>query len=139
MRVQENRWRGPGTIVWAADGTEGLGIKAMKRSGYNVRASRLGGGIPLRELRVRQVGHRLALDGSGIPGIRYLPTLRKFEGEALRYHREKPQFEGDPRQRKIMQVNDHTMSCLEYLVDLLDGPQTNIVADTRSRTVHLEM
>ena len=139
MRVQENRWRGPGTIVWAADGTEGLGIKAMKRSGYNVRASRLGGGIPLRELRVRQVGHRLALDGSGIPGIRYLPTLRKFEGEALRYHREKPQFEGDPRQRKIMQVNDHTMSCLEYLIDLLDGPQTNIVNDTRSRTVHLEM
>ena len=138
MQAQEYRWKGPGSILWAADGTESMGIRAMKRSGFNIKASRLGGKIPLREFRVKLVGTRVTVGPDGLPGIRYIPSLRKFEAEMLRYRREKPHFEGDVRQRKIIQSDDHLMSALEYLTDLIDGPQPAQV-DTRSRTVSIQV
>ena len=52
----------------------------------------------------------------------------------LRYRREKPHFEGDLRQRKIIQSDDHLMSALEYLIDMVDGPQV-VIGDQRSRHV----
>lgn len=136
MQAQEQRWRGPGSIMWAADGTEDMGIRLMKRSGFNIRPSRRGGKIPLREQRVKMVGTRLTPDGAGLPALRYLPALRKFEAEMLRYRREKPHFEGDARQRKIVQTDDHLMSALEYLTELLDGPQ-QVTGDTRPRSVSI--
>ncbi len=122
MRIQEEKWQGPGSIIWHADGTESLGIRAMRRAGFTVFPSRLGGRIPLREFRIRQVGHRLALDGAGFPGLRYLPRLRKWEAEMLRYRRQKPAFDGDPRRREVITVDDHLMTATEYLVDGIDGP-----------------
>lgn len=124
MLEQENRWKGPGSIAWAADSSEDLGVRLLGRS-FNIRASIRGGREPMREARVRLVGRRLAIDATGIPGLRYLPGLRKFEAEALHYRRQKPRFDGDTRPRAIVTVNDHLMTAAEYLFEMVDGPRSD--------------
>jgi len=123
MQEQEQRWKGPRSIRWAADATESMGIRMMRKS-FNIQPSLLGGRNQVREGRVRIVGRRLALDPAKIPGFRYLPALRKWEAEILRYRRHKPAFEGDTRRRDIVQVNDHLMTATEYLFEMVDGPRS---------------
>lgn len=122
MAEQEARWKGPGSITWAGDSSEDLGLRIMRRS-FSIQPSQRGGREPMREARVRLVGRRLAKDASGIPGLRYLPHLRKFEAEMLHYRRQKPTFEGDTRPRKLITVNDHLMTAIEYLFEMVDGPR----------------
>lgn len=127
MREQEMRWRGPGTIQWAGDGTEHLGIQLLRQpgaGGFNVTPSRMGGRDQAsREARVRAVGRRLALDGAGRPGLMYVGELTKFVDEMESYKRAQPRFEGDRIQPNIIRRNDHIMSALEYLIELVDsGP-----------------
>lgn len=131
MRIQEMKWRGAGSITWFADATESLGIRAMKNAGFNVVPSRMGGNQQLREFRARLVGQRLSPDAAGIPGLRYLARLRRWESEMLRYRRQKPAFEGDTRRREIIRVDDHLMTATEYLIDGLYGPKAQR-SDTRS-------
>ena len=123
MREQEQRWKGPGTIEWAGDGTEHLGLQLLRTNGgFNVRPSKMGGhGDASRDARVRLVGRRVATGPSGRPGLYYQGELVRFVDEMESYKREQPKFEGDRTQPKIIRVNDHLMSALEYLVELLDG------------------
>jgi len=125
MRAQETLWRGPGSIQWAGDGTEHLGLQLLRTpagGGFNVTASRMGGqGEASREARVRAVGRRLALDAHGRPGLMYVNGLDAFVDEMESYKRAQAKFEGDRTQPKILRTNDHLMSALEYLVELVDG------------------
>ena len=122
MRAQENRWKGPGSIWWASDGTEHSGNQLMRRDGHNVRPSKMGGrGEASREGRVRLVGRRLALDATGQPGLFYLGEATGFVTEIEGYHREQPKFDGDRTLPKIVTVNDHLMTALEYAVEMEDG------------------
>ncbi len=121
MREQENRWRGPGSIQWASDGTEHLGNQLLRANGFNVTPSKMGGRDEAsREGRVRAVGRRLALDGRGRPGLMYVAELRDFVDEIESYKRAQPRFEGDRTQPHILRTNDDEMSALEYLIELLD-------------------
>lgn len=122
IREQENRWRGPGSIQWAGDGTEHLGLQLLRQYNIAVQPSRMGGhGEAAREARVRAVGRRLAIGPQGKPGLYFkgelTETVKEFEG----YKREQPKFEGDRTQPKIIKVNDHLMTALEYLVEMVDG------------------
>ena len=121
MREQENRWRGPGSIQWASDGTEHLGNQLLRANGFNVRPSDMGGREESsREGRVRAVGRRLALDVQGRPGLMYVGDLMEFVSEIESYKRAQPRFEGDRTQPHILRTNDDLMSAVEYLIELLD-------------------
>ena len=125
MRECEKRWKGEGSIRWAGDGTERSGLQLMRRDGFNVRPSKMGGRADAsREGRVRLVGRRLALDATGKPGMYYLPGLTEWVTEIEAYHREQPKFDGDRTLPKIVQTNDHLMTATEYMVELLDGTPT---------------
>ena len=122
MRTQEARWKGPGSIHWASDGTEHSGNQLMRNDGFNVRPSKMGGrGEASREGRVRLVGRRLALDATGKPGLYYLGSLSEWVTEIEGYKREQPKFEGDRTLPKIIKMNDDLMTATEYMVEMEDG------------------
>lgn len=122
MKAQEARWKGPGSIRWASDGTEHLGNQLLRANGFAVQPSKMGGrGDASREGRVRLVGRRLAVDATGQPGLYYLGEAREFVAEIEGYHREQPKFDGDRTLPKIVQRNDHLMTALEYAVEMQDG------------------
>jgi hypothetical protein len=131
MQEQEQRWKGLGSIEWEADGTENGAIQLMRRDGFRIRGAKKGGRTPMREARVRLVGHRLAVGPDGRPGLYYLEELVEFYTEIMRFRREQPKFEGDVSARKIIDVEDHLMSCLEYMVELADAD--NRPADPNAR------
>ena len=121
MLTQEIRWQGPGSVQWRADATEDAGLQLMRRDGFRINAAQRGGKLPMREMRVRLVGNRLAIDPNGLPGLQYLEDLVEFLTEILRFKREQPKFEGDTSRRAIIAVDDHLMSCVEYLCEEVDG------------------
>jgi len=124
MRECEDRWRGPGSVQWAGDATELLGLQLLGQSGFNVRPSKAGGKEAMREARIRLVGGRLALNEAKQPGLYYLPDaprMQDFVDEITHYRRREPREGDETSQPVVYKRHDHLMSALEYLCELVDG------------------
>ncbi|MCR4338975.1 MAG: hypothetical protein NUW01_03705 [Gemmatimonadaceae bacterium] len=133
MAEQEARWQGPGSIQWAADPTELLGVPMLRNAGWNIVSAMKGGQQPMREARVRMVGRRwgnvrMTQGGLLTPpspvGMFYLRDMEnaaKFIDEVTHYRRRQPPPGNETTQPTIVKRDDHLMSALEYMVELVDA------------------
>ena len=114
MLMMQEKWGAPiqRRIEWRADRSQGAAIETWTHW-FRIAPS-LGGKGSVEE-GIKKVAAKLEKDGSGYPGMVYLPHLTNLVDEFETYHR-------DPESMKIIEENDDLIDALRYALEAFDKP-----------------
>ena len=112
MLQMQQKWAQPlrQRIMWRADKSQMVGIQLMRKF-FMISPSK--GGNDSVDAGIKEFAQMLQPDGSGIPGMFFMPHLVHFKDEMKKYHR-------DPQSLKIVKKNDDVVDCGRYALELID-------------------